>query len=137
MTRTDTALSLFSEGYNCAQAILAAFAPEGAADREVYLKISSAFGSGIASTGSTCGAVTGALMAIGMNLGPSQKGHPIHNLKLERKYRKFLKEFNSRHSTTLCNPLRGKDNDGKYRKGEKERCPGFVRTAAEILEEML
>ncbi len=137
MSRTDIALSLFSDGYNCAQAILAAFAPEGAADRAIYLKVASAFGSGIARTGSTCGAVTGALMAIGMHFGPSQKGHPIHSLKLDKKYKKFLKEFNARHGTTMCNPLRGKEDDGQYHKGEKELCPGFVRTAAEILEEML
>jgi C_GCAxxG_C_C family probable redox protein len=136
VSRTQDALSLFEQGYNCAQAILAAFAPNGEASREVYLKLASSFGSGMSRTGNTCGAVSGALMVIGLHLGPSQKKRPLVKLKLERTSKKFLKEFEKRHGTVVCNPLRGHEPNGMYRKGKNDLCPAFVKTAAEILEEL-
>lgn len=66
MNYSEAATTRFSEGMNCAQAIFTSFAEQIGLDAESALKISTAFGGGIAQTGATCGAVTGALMVISL-----------------------------------------------------------------------
>ena len=58
--RADTAVH-----YNCAQAVLVPFAAEMGITEEQAYKMGAHFGSGMRH-GSTCGAITGALMALGM-----------------------------------------------------------------------
>jgi C_GCAxxG_C_C family probable redox protein len=58
----ERVLEIRKEGYNCAESILKAFNEETGAD--IPVSIASPFGSGMA-VGSTCGAITGTLMAIG------------------------------------------------------------------------
>ncbi len=57
--------ALTNPHYNCAQAVLLPFAKATGADEETVLKLASAFGGGMR-RGSVCGAVTGALMALGL-----------------------------------------------------------------------
>ena len=51
--------------YNCAQGVLAAFAEELGMDEDTLFRVGANFGSGMR-LGSTCGAVTGALMVLGL-----------------------------------------------------------------------
>jgi C_GCAxxG_C_C family probable redox protein len=64
--REARALKLFSDGnkYNCAQAVLGAFCEESGLDINIAFKLANGFGGGIR-CGETCGAVSGAVMAIG------------------------------------------------------------------------
>lgn len=64
----DDALKLFDEGFNCAQSVFAAFAPAFGLKRDHALRIASAFGGGM-NIGSTCGALTGAMMVLGLAAG--------------------------------------------------------------------
>src|SRR5512143_1761565 len=58
-------LACFEEGFNCTQAVLSTYGPQFGLDRESAVRLAKAFGSGMG-MGETCGAVTGALMVIGM-----------------------------------------------------------------------
>ena len=58
--RADTAVH-----YNCCQAVLVPFAAEMGVSEEQAYKMGAHFGSGMRH-GSTCGAITGALMVLGM-----------------------------------------------------------------------
>ena len=51
--------------YNCAQGVLAAFAEDLGIDEETAFRMGAHFGSGMR-MGSVCGAVTGALMVLGL-----------------------------------------------------------------------
>ena len=51
--------------YNCAQAVTATFAEECSLTREQAIKLGAHFGSGM-KMAATCGAITGALMVIGL-----------------------------------------------------------------------
>ena len=51
--------------YNCAQGVLAAFAEALGMDEDTLFRVGANFGSGMR-IGSTCGAVTGALMVLGL-----------------------------------------------------------------------
>ncbi len=67
-------LARFSEGPNCTQAIAATYGPNLGLDVEQALKGGDAFGSGMG-MGATCGALTGALMIIGL------KHAKLHDIK--------------------------------------------------------
>lgn len=53
------------KGYNCAQSVIAACADLVGLDEKTALAVSAGFGGGLRS-GEVCGAVSGALMAVGM-----------------------------------------------------------------------
>ena len=60
---------LFAQGYNCAQSVLLAFEDITGLDRETAARVASSFGGGIGGSGEVCGALTGALMALGLVVG--------------------------------------------------------------------
>ena len=57
--RVNLAVSLFKEGYNCSQSVVAAFADLYGFTREQALKMSASFGGGIGRMRQTCGAACG------------------------------------------------------------------------------
>ena len=69
MDRIKQAVTAFKEGFSCSQAVFSALSESSGLERNTALKISQPFGGGIAHMGDTCGAVTGAFMAIGLQYG--------------------------------------------------------------------
>ena len=65
MNRAETAVATFKGGFNCSQAVLSVFCEELGLDKETAARIAGGFGGGIGHLGETCGAVTGAIMAMG------------------------------------------------------------------------
>ena len=74
MTNVEDALSLFKNGFRCSQAILSTYGLQFGLDQELALKLASPFGGGMGSLGNTCGAVTGAILVIGLKYGNSKVG---------------------------------------------------------------
>lgn len=62
---------LFLSGYNCAQSVFAAFSDMTGFDTETSARLASSFGGGMCGLRSTCGAVSGMLMALGAIKGYS------------------------------------------------------------------
>ena len=70
-TLADQAVALRAEkGYNCAQAVACALAPEVGADVDAVYRLSEGFGSGMGTTTETCGALSGAIMVLMMIFRP-------------------------------------------------------------------
>ncbi|HVI95502.1 MAG TPA: C-GCAxxG-C-C family protein [Anaeromyxobacter sp.] len=140
----DRAVSLFDQGFTCAQAVLAAFAARHGLDEPTALKVACAYGGGIARSGEMCGAVSGALMVIGLAHG---KASLADDSAKERTYaltREFWKRFREQQRSLVCKELIGVDigtPSGAKMAAEsgvfREKCPGLVRCAAQILEELL
>ncbi|MBQ8793490.1 MAG: C_GCAxxG_C_C family protein, partial [Clostridia bacterium] len=65
MKNSEKAVKLFTDGYNCAQAVFGAFAEDLGFDEKTALKISAPFGGGFGRQREVCGAVSGMLMAFG------------------------------------------------------------------------
>jgi C_GCAxxG_C_C family probable redox protein len=136
-------LACFKEGFNCTQAVLSTYGPQFGLDRESAVRIARAFGSGMG-MGETCGAVTGALMVIGLKHA-GLKGRSLFSKdRTEDIAREFVARFKARNGTTECRELLGCDvslfeglKTAKKEKHFKKRCPKFVQDAAEILEEIL
>lgn len=74
MSKKEKALNYFSQKFNCSQAVLSTFAEELGISEELALKIGTEFGGG-ARRGELCGAVSGALMVLGLKYGHFHKGN--------------------------------------------------------------
>jgi len=138
----EQTVACFNEGLNCTQAVLSTFGPKFGLDRENAIKIAGAFGSGMG-MGVTCGAVTGALMVIGLKHAKLDRGSLFSRDKTEDIAHEFVVRFKMRNATTECRELLGCDvstyaglRAAKKEKHFKIRCPKFVQDAAEILEEL-
>lgn len=111
MKLSDTAVNLFKSGYNCSQAVFTSYAVTMGMDRNLALKISRGFGAGMGRIQDTCGAVTGAYMAIGLSKENSGADaiNTIEEKEIrERTYssvREFDKEFKKIKGTTNCMKL--------------------------------
>lgn len=146
MTRShaEKAAACFNRQYSCSQSVCSAFAEDFGIDCDTALRLSGGFGGGMAHTGNTCGAVTGAIMVIGMKYGRTRADDPAAKERTYAKVAEFLDEFKKRHASINCTELLGCDlSDPKEleraRSGGimKAKCPGFVRDACEILEKVL
>jgi C_GCAxxG_C_C family probable redox protein len=144
LTRADDAEAIFRGGFSCAQSVCLAFADDYDIDRETALKLSCALGGGMGHTDNTCGAVTGALMVIGMKYGRTRPEDKAAKEKTYEVTREFISEFLSRNHSLRCTDLLGYNlshprelglatENGAFR----ATCPLLVRSAAEILEEIL
>lgn len=140
----DQAESLFKSGFNCSQAVLAAFSPELGLKSSTALKLAQPFGGGIAHSGRMCGAVSGALLAIGLKYGRIEPEDTQAKDKTYDLVHLFLDRFTDKHSGLNCPELLGYDLSvqAEMEKAEAEGlfitlCTSFVRSAAEILQDIL
>ena len=126
----ETTMKYYDKKYdlNCAECILVA------ANEEYNLNISkqtlmtmASFGGGMA-IGSTCGAATGAIAALGV-MFTDDRGHNSPHVR--EMTGKFLREFNRRMETLDCILLKEKYYDAE------RRCEKMMIVSAEVLEGMV
>jgi len=136
MKRVGTAVNSFKNGLNCAQALVSAFSGDLGLDEKTAKRIASGFGGGMGCSAETCGAVTGAVMVIGLKHGDSGRATALTKELLDR--------FRDRNGDILCRTLLDCDisTDEGMAKARKNnlfaaRCPKFVEDAAEIAEELV
>ncbi len=144
MNRVERAVSCFKEGFSCSQAMLSSYGEQFGLNREIALKVSGAFGGGMARMGETCGAVTGAFMAIGLKYGNARVEDKQAKERAYSLVREFVDRFKSRNGSIVCRELLGYDistPEGmkliKEKKLTTTLCPKFVQDAAEIIEQIL
>ena len=138
----EKAVDTFRGGINCTQAVLAACGTAHGIEREDAMRLGGAFGSGM-NMGETCGAVTGALMVLGLRHAKVTGAGFLTRDRTAAATLAFVERFKERNGSVSCKELLGCDlgtpegraaarRDGSF----KKRCPKFVRDAAEILDEM-
>jgi C_GCAxxG_C_C family probable redox protein len=136
----DRARELFTrEGYNCTMAVMSALVELGDGDPLDYLALAAPFGAGTARAGLTCGALTGAVLALGMLRGP--KAYPDREAK-EEAYRlsaPVVAGFVERMGSALCAEITGLDlaDEGDRRRFREsgvmeEKCVPAVELAARL-----
>lgn len=141
----EKAVKLFKEsGWNCAQSVYGAFTDVTGMDERTAMRISSSFGGGMGRMREVCGAVSGALMVLGVACASDdptdQKAKAAHYALVQD----FARRFKERTGTIICRELLANQADTspvpeprteKYYK--KRPCALLVQDAAEIVEEML
>ena len=144
MRKSDAATARFMSGFTCSGAVFSSFAEDLGLDGETANKIACGFGAGVSKTGNLCGAVSGAVLVIGLKHGKGRSGDDAATEKTRAVVREFIREFTARHGTVNCTDLPGynlsiPDEYEKARRAGLFRgtCPVFVRDAAGILERIL
>ena len=106
---------------NCCQAVIMCFAERYGLTEEQAYRLGAFFGGGMR-CGEVCGAVTGALMVLGLEYGDAEN-------RKTGKSKEFLKAFKDTHGSILCREL--------LEKNQKKMCPTFINYAAKYLEDEL
>jgi C_GCAxxG_C_C family probable redox protein len=139
----EKAVEVFKEGLSCSQAVLGAYCEQFGLDKKTAYKISSGFGGGM-HLDQTCGAVTGAFMVIGLKYGRTRADDVKARMKTAETVVEFAKKFKERHGSINCTSLIGCNvstpegfEEAKKKDLFKQVCPEFVKSAAEILSDML
>jgi len=142
MSKSEIALEMFNCSmhchYNCSQSVLYAFAEEYGLDKETASSVACGFGAGMGCCQYVCGAVSGAIMVIGLKYGKDMK-------TTYKKVRDFIRRFKETTTTVECKELLNGCNllteEGQqFFKDNHLRqlnCNVYVRLSCEILEEIL
>jgi C_GCAxxG_C_C family probable redox protein len=140
----DVAIHHYNSGYSCAQSVLAAFAPRYGLTHDAAHGLAAPFGAGMSRRADTCGAVTGALMVIGLHYWDRHTGAQQANVEVYRLSQEFMAQFKARNGTVVCRELLQVDiSDSAQLEQARQNhlfeslCPNFVRDAVELLEEWL
>ena len=143
MNHVDKAEKYFSNNFNCSQAVFTAFATETGLDEELALKIATQFGGG-ARKGEMCGAVSGALMVLGLKYGHYHAENAEEKGRAYQIAEDFMNRFIEKKGTVVCRELLGYDlskteDMEKIKEWNlfKTTCPEMIRCATEIVDEML
>lgn len=139
--KTKCAVDLMKKGYMCAESIVMTFAGEFGLEPEIAARISSGFALGMAQ-GKTCGAVTGAVMVIGLKYGSGLVRNEYSKDLCFQIVQEFSHRFHDRRKTVECdeillmNDIDPKSPSEMKKLREKELCYIIVKDAVEILEEL-
>lgn len=136
--RVVCAEEMFRKGYMCSQAVFAAFSETLGLEKEMALKIANGFGGGIARKQEVCGAVSGAVMLIGLKYGKVLADDNISHEKTYRTIENFFREFIERNKSINCYEILGCDLPTAKERGLFSTvCLKCVRDSAEIIENLL
>lgn len=144
MSRGQKAEEFFKSGYNCAQAVVMAFADVIGGDTQAYLRLSSSFGGGIGRLREVCGAFSGSCMLAGLLRGYDNENGVDKGSHYALIQRLALKN-KLQNGSIICKELLGatvnlSSADPSVRTAEyvkKRPCAELCRIAADILAEEL
>lgn len=143
MGKADDAAQCFADGFNCAQAVLSSFSEDLGLPREMAYKVAGAFGSGMGQLGETCGAVTGALMLLGLKYGKCKATDTVSKDRTYAFVKAYTDSFTKKFGSIKCRDLIGFDlsdgtqlqearNSGVFQK----MCPGYITHSVELIEDI-
>ncbi|MBQ8390474.1 MAG: C_GCAxxG_C_C family protein [Oscillibacter sp.] len=141
MDRCKLANDYHDQGFNCSQSVLAAFSDLTGLSLQESCSIAGGFGGG-AGTKELCGAITGAVMTLGL-LTPVDMADPVGSKKRTVALSKeFQTRFAGRFGALRCgdllqNKVAPAEGTAAARLGIKGHCSIMIVTAVEIVEEML
>lgn len=145
-TKGDIAKQYFLEGYNCAQAVVLAFAEDFGLDKKTAVMLSSSFGGGMGRLREVCGAVSGMFMVLGLKYGYDSPENNQAKKKLYEKVQEVAGLFKEDNGSIICRELLGLNQKGKsdptpelrtatYYK--KRPCKDLVKFAADLVEDYI
>jgi C_GCAxxG_C_C family probable redox protein len=144
-THSDLARELFKKGYNCTQAVVAAFCDETGLDFDTSLRIASSFGAGMGRLREVCGAVSGMFMVLGMKYGYTDPLAKQAKMEHYRLIQDMARQFEHENGSIVCrellglsqkagNPVPETRTDSSFR---KRPCVELVEQVAVMLDEYI
>jgi len=133
---------MFRNGYACSQAILTVYGTPLGLPHDQAMRVAAGFAGGMR-LGDTCGAVTGAVMVLGLRHCSTDCGTPDGRAEVYDRVVDFADRFKQRNGSISCRELLGCDISTA--EGMKQaqaqnlfttKCVRMVEDASKILEEM-
>ena len=142
MTKKERAMELFTQGYNCAQSVVLAFADDLEMDPDILAKLSSSFGGGLGRMREVCGAVSGIAIVAGLRSGYADPADNAAKAEHYTRIQAMAKQFEAENGSIVCRELLGlsQKHDRPVPSArsadfyQKRPCRELVGMAAEILE---
>ncbi len=142
-TAVDAALSYFDSEYNCVQSVLKSVLEHKGLYFGNATDLAAGFGGGIAFSGQQCGAISGAMMVIGLMVGQTTTDVKEQRSITHRLSSEFMNTFKAEFGSIRCDDLTGVNmSDSRafeqaYEAGVfRKTCPKFVEKAVRIVMEM-
>ncbi|UCE38349.1 MAG: C_GCAxxG_C_C family protein [Thermoplasmata archaeon] len=143
-SKINEAVKYFEGDWNCCQSIIMTYGPQYGLPKDTSAHMGTSFAGGMARRGEVCGAVTGALMIIGLKYGMTNETDSQARDKTYELVNEFMDTFKAKHESLRCRDLLDCDlTTAEGRKTAQDKglfktlCPELVKSAAEILEELI
>ena len=138
MTKSDEAVASYGKRFTCSAAVFSSFSEDLGLDPGTAKKIACGFGAGISKTGNICGAVSGAILVIGLKYGKTVADDDAATEKTRALVRQFIHEFSEKNGSVNCTELLGYNlsDPGRICTGTRQQtlrhemhgaCPGYCR----------
>ncbi|HAH95161.1 C-GCAxxG-C-C family protein [Dielma fastidiosa] len=127
----EKALANQRNGYNCAQAVVCAYADAANISEADAYRMAEGFGSGLAGCQLTCGALLGMAMVISLLNSSGKLGDKQTRGQTYKLIQQGLKMFETMNQSTQCAQLKGMGSQPMLRS-----CPGCVEDSVRIIEEL-
>ena len=139
-TKSEFAKSQLAGGFGCAASVLSTFCEDYDLDTEKAVMLACGLGGGCAS-GEICGAISGAVLVIGLKYGMKSLEDTEAKAKCHERVVQFIKDFKEKNKSITCNGLLECDTTtdegfAVYLEKRGTVCPAFVKDSVEILEEL-
>ena len=134
-------IQLFNSGYKCAESVLISVAQAHHIDSPIIPQIATGFCSGTARTGNICGAVAGAIIAIGLLRGRSSHQQPVE--PTYELVQQFIESFEAQFGSTTCLGLTGvhlgtEEGQAAFEAaGMMEKCTQYVGQATRLVMQLV
>ncbi len=109
----NQAKAFAEEGFLCSESVLLALSKALNMKSEIIPRIATGFGAGIGRHGEICGALSGAIMGLGIKFG---RNHPLETLEGQSAYeysQRMVNLFNARLGHIRCKDILGLDISGE------------------------
>ena len=142
MNRKEKANAYHDMGYNCCQAVVAAFSDVIGIDEKTCLAIGGGFGGGLR-CGEICGAVSGAVMVLGLTHPYTDNGDMNSKNRIAQQTKAFHKRFKELYGCERCVDRLKTDISSPEllaqakANGITKKCPMLISSAVEIVEDLL
>ena len=139
MSKAEIALERFENG-NCAQAVISAYAADFGVDKDRALQVSVGFGGGMGRLQETCGAVSGAIMVLGLASSFKDGDGRDKINEVYAQVRRLAADFTKEKGTINCRELLGCDlssEEGHVFFKEhnlRSNCKAYIRLCCELLD---
>jgi C_GCAxxG_C_C family probable redox protein len=136
------ASEIYAGGFNCAQSVLLSLSDITGLDEKASLSVSGGFGGGMRAA-EVCGAVSGAIMALGLIFPFTDSKDDTAKDRIAALTREFHRRFREKNGTLLCRGLLGYDMEKPEEFAKVKElgltgkvCPAFMDSAEAIVREL-
>ncbi len=143
MNHAEYAAELFVNGYNCAQAVAAAFCDVTGLTPEFSGKMASSFGGGMGRMREVCGAVSGMLLVVGLLYGYDTNDDDVQKMAHYSLVQELAGKFREQNGSIICreilknppsDPVPSPRTEAYY---AQRPCVRMVYCAAKILDDYI